>query len=341
VSVKQGVVSVLAGRRVSGLFRPLMRGRCTIFMLHRFRAPDLGVDAGHEPDQLRRGLEVLRRRGYPFVSLDRIFGQLAEGEPPPSGAVAFTLDDGYREQALVAGPIFAAFDCPVTTFVTTGFLDRKLWFWWDRVAQVFKHTRRRSIEVELNDGPVVLSCDDVSGRTRAEAEFVARCKAISDQEKHAAIARLAAAADVELPQSPPPWCQPMTWDELRRAEASGMAFGPHTVTHPVLSRTEDDASRLEIEESWRRVKAEATRPVGVFCYPNGGWQDFGPREVDTLRALGFLGAVVGVAGFARQAAAARARFTVRRFPYPEDAPHLIQYVSGIERFKMLVRRMES
>ena len=57
--------------------------------------------------------------------------------PPLNRAVAFTIDDGYVEQATVAAPVFAEFDCPVTTFVTSGFLDRALWFWWDQIEYVF------------------------------------------------------------------------------------------------------------------------------------------------------------------------------------------------------------
>ena len=34
------------------------------------------------------------------------------------GAVVFTMDDGYFDQATVGGAIFAEFDCPVTTFVS-------------------------------------------------------------------------------------------------------------------------------------------------------------------------------------------------------------------------------
>lgn len=39
--------------------------------------------------------------------------------------------------------MFAEFDCPFTTFLTTGFLDRTLWFWWDRIEYVFCHAVRR------------------------------------------------------------------------------------------------------------------------------------------------------------------------------------------------------
>ena len=306
-------------------------------MLHRFRAPDLGVHAGHDPQTLRKVLEVLRRRRYPLVSLEDVFQRLVAGEAPPSAGVVFTLDDGYAEQALVAGPIFADYDCPSTTFVTTGFLDGTEWFWWDRISYVLTHTDRPRVEFVLDGKPVTLECRDTVLRDRAVAGITEQCKRVSNDEKLAGIARLAAAAGVELPPLPPRGKQPMTWDDLRTAERYGMSFAPHTVTHPVLSRMTEEASRFELEESWRRLAEEAARPVKVFCYPNGGFQDFGPRETSCLASLGFLGAVVGVSGFASRTATRAERYEVRRFPYPEDPPHFLQYASGVERLKMIAR----
>jgi len=120
-----------------------------------------------------------------------------------------------------------------------------------------------------------------------------------------------------------------------------MTFGPHTVTHPVLSRTTDDVMSQEITESWTRLCAEARNPVPVFCYPNGGLADFGDREIGVLRRLGFLGAVVGDPGYADARVFQQSRndrFKVQRFSFPDDLPNMIQYVSGVERFKQMWRR---
>jgi peptidoglycan/xylan/chitin deacetylase (PgdA/CDA1 family) len=342
--LKRAALAALAAPGLTAPFYPLMRGRATIFMLHRFLAPDLGIHEGQDPADLRRGLALLRRRGYDLLPLGELFRRLSGDGPPPSRAVAFTLDDGYLEQAVVAGPIFAEFDCPATVFVTSGFLDGRLWFWWDRIAHIFRHTTRTRLTVEMDETPMDMAWSDPPSRASAEAGFVARCKLVPDAAKHAAIARLAEVAGVELPAAPPTGHEPMSWDLLRRWESKGLTFGPHTVTHPVLSRTTDEASRFELEESWRRLAAEATRPVRVFCYPNGGWQDFGPRETATLRALDFQGAVVGEWGFASRTRTMRGGeepFHVRRIPWPDDLPHMVQYVSGMERFKMVLRGMDA
>lgn len=332
------VQSALAAPGMTVPFYPVMRGRAAVLMLHRFRDPRRGTE-GDDPGILRRALDMLRRRRYELIPLDDLFRRLRGEGKPVSRAVAFTIDDGYAEQAEIAGPVFAEFDCPVTTFVTTGFLDGQLWFWWDRIAWILRQTRRTRLEVAMPETTTVLAWNSEAERLEAAAQFTSRCKSLPDDEKRAAISRLADGAEVALPASPPPEFAPMSWEQLRRAEGSGMSFGPHTVTHPILSRTSDEESRREIADSWTRLREEARSPVPVFCYPNGTPADFGSREIATICGCGMSAAVVGVG----PRASVEARFLrdddregpyrIQRLPYPGNLVRLVQYVSGLEVVK--------
>ena len=333
---------LLRSLRLPGVARALstlLRDHAVIFMMHRVRQPDLGVE-GHDLEDLRRLLAHLRQHRYALVSLEDVFRSLAGEGPPLRGSVAFTLDDGYVDQVELAGPVFAEFDCPATTFVTTGFLDGSLWLWWDRIDHVFRNTPRAALSIDLGGEAVALSWQGAAERDRARDAFTERCKLLPDAAKHLAIERLASAAEVALPERPPVACAPMTWDQLRRWEQRGMSFGPHTVTHPILSRTDAAQSKREIVESWTRLRTEAAHPTPIFCYPNGQWSDFGEREIATLRELGLRGAVVGAPGYASARALAKgpsAPFEVLRFSLPDNALDLVQLVSGFERLKELVR----
>jgi peptidoglycan/xylan/chitin deacetylase (PgdA/CDA1 family) len=321
------------------LFRHAQRNCATIFMMHRFTHRDRGID-GFDPGQLRNGLHYLRRNKYEFLSLADLFSRLAGNGPELSGAVVFTIDDGYIDHAEIAAPVFAEFDCPVTTFATTGFLDGQLWMWWNKIEYIFSNTRRKTLEFWLDGNPVRYELSPEESTGAAREDFVQRCKTLGD-ERHKAISRLAENAEVDLPVGPPVMYAPMTWDDARVCEKKGMSFGPHTVTHPILSQlaTEQQAE-WEISESWRRLCTEVRNPVPIFCYPNGRWADFGPREMDIFRNLGLSGAVVGERGFAGPASFRQDKdgpFKVCRLPFPETLSDLIQCVSGIERCKQIVR----
>jgi len=322
------------------VFWPLLRARATIFMLHRFSAPGIGVK-GHEPQTLRSALATLRSQRFKILPLQVLMSDLAAGITHSRPVVAFTIDDGYLDHATVAAPVFAEFDCPVTTFVTTGFLDGQLWFWWDQIEYVLENSSRDSVEVELPGGSLRYGLRTQSERAVALQHFTSTCKKLADTEKRDAITRLAWSAEVDIPARAPQRYAPMTWTDLRRCENMTMTFGPHTVTHPILARTSDSQSRFEIAESWNRLRTEARHPVPVWCYPNGQDGDFGEREMKTLSDLGFLGAVTGSVGYAAIEDVQRApfdRFKVPRFAYPDSLEDLLLLAGGAERMKQIARR---
>jgi hypothetical protein len=61
-----------------------------------------------------------------------------------------------------------------------------------------------------------------------------------------------------------------------------------------------------------------------------------------MKTMGLEGAVTGIHGYAtahrfRQPDGA---FHVARFAFPDDLTYLCQYVTGLERFKLLVRGLD-
>jgi peptidoglycan/xylan/chitin deacetylase (PgdA/CDA1 family) len=313
--------------------------RASIFMLHRFSAPG-GDVSGHDPAALRLILSQLRRLRYNLISLQEVFRRVREGEPLKR-AIAFTIDDGYFDHARIAAPVFAEFDCPVTSFLTTGFLDGKTWFWWDRLTYIFEGTKRAELQACLGKERIVYRLESNAARSSACDDLNVRCQDASEADRLACVLDLSREADVELTANPPARFAPMSWDEAREAEKRGMTFGPHTVTHPVLSTTSDEQAEFEITESWRRLNAEVSRPVPVFCYPNGRSRDFGEREIATMRSLGLWGAVTGEAGEIRPAQFRRSAatpFRVPRFYFLDSLPYVLQCVSGLEMIKARIRR---
>ena len=307
-------------------------------MLHRFSVPDLGI-AGHEASALRRNLERLRKQGYQLVSLEDLFRKLLDREPLHR-AVAFTIDDGYFEHGQIAAPIFREYDCPVTTFLVTSFAEGKSWFWWDKLTTIFEETKRRSLTARLGRACVTYELDSAEARASACQDLNLRCQDASEPDRLKCVADLGREADVELPERAPARFAPLSFDDARGLEKRGMTFGPHTVTHPVLSATPSEQAEFEIRASWTRLLGEVARPVPIFCYPNGRRQDYGKREIEAVRRLGLWGAVEGQPGLLNPATFDESeifRYQVPRFGYRESWPHVLQCVSGLETWKARIR----
>ncbi len=311
-------------------------------MLHRFSVPELGV-SGTAPAALRRCLAYFRKHRYELLSIEQLFRRLWDGMPLRR-AVVFTLDDGYFDHAHVAAPVFSEFDCPATTFVTTDFADGKGWFWWDRLTFVFDETKRTELRARLGESVTDYRLDSPRARVTACADLNLRCQNATEEERLACVLALSREAEVELPSTPPPRFAPLSWDEARRLEKRGMTFGPHTVTHPVLSSTSDHQAEFEIAESWKRLSAQVSNPVPIFCYPSGRPRDFGPREIASIRALGLLGAVTGTPARLRPAefrTSPVAPYRVPRFGYQDNFLDVLQCISGLEVLKSRLRSASS
>src|SRR5689334_3074097 len=128
---------------------PFRRHCASILFLHRFAVPDLGV-IGHDPAILREHLEYLRARRYRLMSLSELIEHLEQKIPLDEFAVVFTVDDGYADFAEIAGPVFAAYDCPVTVFLITDFVSGKLWNWFDKVDWLFRECHRHSLDLQIS-----------------------------------------------------------------------------------------------------------------------------------------------------------------------------------------------
>ena len=74
-----------------------------------------------DPGRFRTQIRTLRRRGYRFVRLSELAGQLDAG-PLPDRTCALTFDDGTLDNLEVVAPLLAEFDIPATFFVCPGLL---------------------------------------------------------------------------------------------------------------------------------------------------------------------------------------------------------------------------
>ena len=290
---------------------------------------------------MARNLEWLRRRRYRLVSLMDLIDQVRNRLAPSPRTVAFTVDDGYADFAEVAAPVFARYDCPVTVFLITGFLDGGFWLWWDRVRYAVEHSRHTALSFDFPDSSVRYEWKDLPGRSWACRDLINRLKYLPNDQREAAHTGLEARLEVALPAAPPPEFAPMKWDQVRTLGRSGVTFGPHTVSHPILARTSDQQARHEIFDSWERLRSQSDRAIPVFCWPNGDPTSFGSRETRLAAEAGMVAALSTVQASLtlRQWTGSNGggAYALPRYAYSQDAFAFAQVVSGLERLKGIAR----
>jgi peptidoglycan/xylan/chitin deacetylase (PgdA/CDA1 family) len=322
-AVKRGAAALL-GRRLFGPLRAaLTRGRGAILMYHRFGdGPGLMAPALFESH-----LRQLRDGEYQLLPLLELVTRLRVAPASLERAVSITIDDGYADVESVAAPLLQAYRCPATVFLVTGFLDGQLWLWWDQVAWLVDRAPAGEIRLPVSGGERTWAVPGVGGRRAVAGSIIEALKLVPDPDRRGSIAELARQSGTVVPSVPPSGLEPLSWEAVRRLEEAGLRFGPHTVTHPILSRMDDAGAEAETRLSWDRLRQELRQPEPVFCYPNGLRSDFSAREVTLLRAIGIQAAVATEPGYARPG---HDPFALPRFAAPRHPADLSAVVSGLD-----------
>jgi peptidoglycan/xylan/chitin deacetylase (PgdA/CDA1 family) len=253
------------------------------------------------------------RNHYKPVRLD----QWATNGADP-GSLIVTVDDGYRDFLLYGFPVFRAFEIPCTVYLVSDFLDRKLWLWWDQLAFAFRHTRRDSLTFKLDTEELSFQLKDQTQREALGADIADRLTRVTNAERVRLVKLIPELLEVEIPVTPPAEFEALTWEEARHLARDGVAFGAHTITHPILSRLSDSQQkREEIEGSKLRVQQELDQPVQHFCYPNGMNGDFDDETVEMVKQAGFKTATTTERGLNFDGSQP---FTLRRLGVDPDLP---------------------
>jgi peptidoglycan/xylan/chitin deacetylase (PgdA/CDA1 family) len=294
-------------------------------------------------ESLRSVLTMLSRGGYSFVSLSELLDRAESRGKSLHKAICFTVDDGYADFYEVAAPVFREFDCPATVFLTTGFLDGKIWLWWDQLQFLFEETEASSLRVEIGGRDHHFAWTDSDSRLAAVQDVSELLKTVPDSARLEGMARIGESLGVCPPDSPPPSFAPLTWDQVRELGGQGFRFGPHSVTHPILSQMDDAASSYEIKESWDRLRAETDAVEPVFAYPNGVSGDFSAREQRSIQEVGLRAALTARKGFVRyqDLLEEERRFALPRFGLPTDLAAAALIVTGLQRLRLSLGRANS
>lgn len=338
--LRNAAASAFTSYPLTGLWREISGHRVTIFMLHRFSDPEQGVE-GHEPKELDARLDHLRARGYPLLSLFDVVAGLQGNRRLPEEGVVFTVDDGYYDFYEIGRPVFERHGCPVTVFLPTRFVDGDVWLWWDKVEYLFGLAPEAGeIDLPIHGGRRYWTSD--SERRSLEHDVVQDLHRVSYARVTETLDSLARQLGVTVPDRPPPRYRSMDWSHVQSAESSLISFGPHTATHPLLSRVDDERARREISRSWRALRARTSNPVPIFCYPNGAPETYTSRSKRYARDAGLVGALTSQPGYvpARRGEppASMQSFELPRFAYPGDRRSMVQVVTGLEKVKRTARR---
>ncbi len=196
-AIRAGLETVALTR--AGALWPAAGGRGLIFTLHHVRpagpepfAPNALLSV--TPQFLDRAIEACAESGLTPVTLEDLPARLSD-PADTRRFVSFTLDDGYRNNAEHAAPVFRRHGVPFTIFVTGGFVERTRSAWWETAEALIRGTNEA--EFDFGDGPEKVAMRTVAEKDAAFHRFSRFVQTEDEDEAVARIDRLAATHGVD------------------------------------------------------------------------------------------------------------------------------------------------
>jgi peptidoglycan/xylan/chitin deacetylase (PgdA/CDA1 family) len=243
--------------------------------------------------EFEQHLKVYLKYGNPISLTDLLYK-----ERLPPNPIAVTIDDGYANNYELCFPILNKYHFPATLFLTTGFIDRRLFLWTDWLEFIAANASPGDIEIELNHEVISFNLGNPVLRNIA----VERLKSILKKMPLAKIKffldelqeRLKVKYDWErIPEE----LQPLTWKQIREMKKSGLiSFGGHTVSHAILSICNKEEQHVEMVESKARIEKELNEACLMLAYPNGKENDFTEETIRLAKKANYKIAVTTNSG---------------------------------------------
>ena len=297
--IKRSVLHALRSLGFFSLARYLTRKRLRILAYHVISVDDQYVFEDilfMRPDTFRRRMQLLKKWGFPVLSLrDAVDGLAAQ--TLPDDALAITIDDGWYTTFSEQVPALRELGFPATIYVTSYYVEKGTEIFNVFARYAFWKVQAGALalaDVDLNlTGTFDLSKQD--DRNSALAAILKRGDQLDAPGRQNLVAALASRLNLDFPRIlKSRMFQLVSADEIRNWNVPGIDLQLHTHRHQ-LSKVEQSHLEMEIREN--RVSLERLglpQPLDQFCYPSGVHDR---RQGGWLRDLGIHNATTCLPGF--------------------------------------------
>ena len=225
-------------------------------------------------------------KSFCIVSLSELISQIKTQSLKPN-SLCITFDDGYLDNYKYAFPILKKFNIPATIFLTTDSIDSDKILWFDNVLFLIKNVKLSQISFENE----IYDLSTLKLKKIAVHSILERLKKYSPVLRDECIDNLRRICHLNEIDSTRLM---LNWTEIQEMSNSGIFFGAHTKSHPILSLLNKNDIRKEITESKNIIEDQLNTEIKSFAYPNGARGDFNSACKEVLIQSGFECAVTTI-----------------------------------------------
>lgn len=261
-----------------------------VFVYHRFLPAGINHPDRVSSDIFKWQLELISKN-FRVMTFCKLLDFFYNHRKWPKRCAIITVDDGYRDFFLYGYPVLRELGLEATFFVTTNFIDRKIWLWPDRLNAALFNTNKQYLDVTFSSNKIILSLKSDSEKNTAWKILCDYCVSISNKERKEFIQKIETTLDVILQDLPSEGYEASNWEELREMAQNNIEIGSHSLNHPILSRVGPEELAIEVSKSKFVLEEMLAVPIKTFCYPNSYPADINDEVIKNVVAAGYLGAV--------------------------------------------------
>ncbi|MCQ2318998.1 MAG: polysaccharide deacetylase family protein [Bacteroidales bacterium] len=243
------------------------RAVCDAIMLHRVRKVRSVIESNAvyeiTPERLEEIIIKYKKRGYEFISADRLAELMTDKDDKGGRHVCLTFDDGYRDNFELAFPILKKHGCPFVVFVNIENLNRESIQW----RYALENLLVANDHITLSDG-MIYSCASISEKNKAFLEI----NKLYSNSDISIIKGLFISYDIDWVKQADELM--MTAEMVREmSEDELCTIGSHAVRHCGIARLSEEEQKKELLCS-RQILEEITgKEIHHFAYPFGNHSD--------------------------------------------------------------------
>lgn len=237
---------------------------------------------------------------YHFISIEQATAILSRQAPVQPYSIVLTFDDGYRNNVTHALPILQKYGIPAIFFLSTGHIEQREPYWYDRLdfaIQHLKNEQRVSFAGKnflFHPNNETMSRFTFSAlRNRVKSARLPYTETMRKIDQIAGILEENAGCRLVDTFRNDHSTGIMSWEEAKWVADQGVTIGSHTVDHVLMDRVDEDSAREQLAVSKKAIEQHTGKQCSYFCFPNGNWDN---KAVNLLRETGFTAAVTTETG---------------------------------------------
>lgn len=215
-------------------------------------------------------------RSNRVTSLEEWINKIRKGEYTGK-CVAFTFDDGYRDNYEQAKDILMRACLPATFFIPIRHIENSEPYWWDYLFSViqregsgFRSWIRSKQLPQTTHNFIDSNFDITNNNSNGLARAMVKCLNRVGYEQRNAF--LTALQNEFGPYEAERLL--MNWSEIKQLKREGFSIGSHSVSHVPLTDLPNNKALEEIRNSKTILSQKLKSEINGFCYPRGKWNEF-------------------------------------------------------------------